>query len=260
MTGAAPRLVWWHNRRVFGPAEDARGLEQSPGHWLRRDLIAWPASHLPPGEDPAALDWRLHWSADDHIDPTASEPLPWPNVALSFDPDGLPHDVAAQFPHLGDHLCLRLPPEAVSKAREALRCQVAVSAELPSGRLAAAGQLQLPGVIDQLYAAAEAAELGPTWHVGTPTLRVWAPTAREVALLLWPEGEELHDPPQRTPDDPRRRRHLGGDRRTGLARCPVPLRGHGLRPAPPPGRGQPGDRPVLGRAHRELDPLGRWST
>lgn len=191
------RPDWWHNRRVFRPVEDARGLEQAPGHWLRTDLIAWPSSCLPPGEDPAGLYWRLHWSADDHIDPTASEPLPWPNVTLRLDPDGLPDDVAGQFPHLGDHLCLRLPPDAVAHVREALRCQVAVSAQLASGRLAAAGQVQLPGVIDELYADAATAELGPAWHFGTPTLRLWAPTARDVALLLWPPDAQLHDAPQR---------------------------------------------------------------
>ncbi len=182
---------------MFRPVEDARGLEKAPGHWLRTDLIAWPASQLPPGEDPSALYWRLHWSAEDHIDPTVSEPLPWPNATLRFDPDGLPAGVAARFPHLGGHLCLRLPPDAVANVREALRCQVAVSAQRPSGRIASAGQLQLPGVIDELYAPAATAELGPTWHFGTPTLRLWAPTARDVALLLWPADADLHDDPQR---------------------------------------------------------------
>ena len=187
---------WWHNRRVFRPVEDARGLEQAPGHWLRVDLIAWPGSQLPPGEDPSSLYWRLHSSADDHIDPTASEPMPWPTATLRFDPDGLPADVAAAFPHLSDYLCLRVPDGALD-LREALRCQLAVSAQLPSGRLATAGQLQLPGVIDECYGDAATAELGPTWHFGTPTLRLWAPTAREVSLLLWPAGAELHDAPQR---------------------------------------------------------------
>ena len=54
---------------VFRPAAEARGLDQAQGHWLRPDLIAWPPADLPPGENPASLDWRLHWSADDHIDP-----------------------------------------------------------------------------------------------------------------------------------------------------------------------------------------------
>ena len=184
---------------MFRPADEARGLDQAQGHWLRPDLIAWPASDLPPGEDPAGVDWRLHWSADDHIDPTASEPVPWETASLRFDPAGIPPEVAATVPHLRSHLALRVPAQAAARAPEALRCQVAVSVHQPSGRLVTAGQLQIPGVIDHLYAAAADAELGPAWHQGTPTPRLWAPTARDVALLLWPVGTDLHLEPQRHP-------------------------------------------------------------
>ena len=64
-----------------------------------------------------------------------------------------------------------------------------------SGRLQAAGHLQLPGVLDRRFAAAATAALGPTWIDGRPTLRVWAPTAREVTLLRWPGS--LHEQPER---------------------------------------------------------------
>ena len=74
-----------------------------------------------------------------------------------------------------------MPAQAAARAPEALRCQLAVSVHQPSGRLVTAGQLQIPGVIDHLYAAAADAELGPAWHQGTPTPRLWAPTARDVA-------------------------------------------------------------------------------
>ncbi len=146
---------------VFRPAAEARGLDQAQGHWLRPDLIAWPPADLPPGENPASLDWRLHWSADDHIDPAASEPVPVGGIVPAFRPG---RDTGRRgrnaFPHLRNHLALRLSPETAARAPEALRCQVAVSVHLPSGRLVTAGQLQLPGVIDELYAAAQDAELG----------------------------------------------------------------------------------------------------
>ena len=116
------------------------GLEESPGYWLRPGLIAWPPHRLPPGENPAALDWRLHWSATDRIDPTASEPVSWQVAGLSLDASGLPQEVLAQFPHLHNYLALRLPQSALTEVPEALRCQVALSVHLPSGRLAAAGQ------------------------------------------------------------------------------------------------------------------------
>ena len=182
---------------MFHSAGVARGLDQAQGHWLRSDLIAWPVWDLPPGESPANLDWRLHWSAYDHIDPTASEPVPWQTASARFDPAGIPPEAAAQFPHLRTHVALRLAPDVAAQAREALRCQVAVSVHMPSGRLVSAGQLQIPGVVDELYAAAVDAELGPAWHGGTPTLRLWAPTARDVSLLLWLDGADLHREPER---------------------------------------------------------------
>lgn len=181
---------------IPGP-DGADPLDRAPGHWLRADVIAWPTAHLPPDADPARLDWRLHWSPEDHIDPAARDPLPWGNAVLWLDRAGLPADLADAYPHLRTSLCLRVPEEAAALAREALRCQLAVSAHLPSGRLAAAGGLQVPGVLDELYAAAADATLGPAWYAGTPTLRLWAPTAREVALLLWPADAPLHHPPQR---------------------------------------------------------------
>ncbi len=45
--------------------------------------------------------------------------------------------------------------------------------------------VQIPGVLDALYAsAATTAHLGPTFRNGRPTLSVWAPTAKNVALEL----------------------------------------------------------------------------
>ena len=52
-------------------------LTLAPGHWVSRDLIAWPLDAVPVGVDPHELDWRLHWSADGGIDPSAREPVSW---------------------------------------------------------------------------------------------------------------------------------------------------------------------------------------
>lgn len=182
---------------MFRSSDEVPGLEQAPGHWLRTGVVAWPATSVPPGDNPVSLEWRLHWSEDDHIDPTASEPVPWHTASLTLDAAGLPPELAAAYPHLRNHLCLRVPDEAAAHAAEAVRCQVAVSGHRPSGRLATAGQLQLPGVIDELFAAATDARLGAQWRAGVPTLRLWAPTARRVTLLLWPAGASLHDQPER---------------------------------------------------------------
>ena len=168
-------------------------LTLAPGHWVSRDLIAWPVDAVPVGVDPHELDWRLHWSADGGIDPSAREPVSWHTGDLLLDPDGLPEDVREQRPQLTGYLALRVGPDAVAAAPDALRGQVVLSLHHPSGRLVNAGSLQLPGVLDDLYADAAHARLGLTWTAGAPTLRLWAPTAIGVRLRLWRPGHDLHD-------------------------------------------------------------------
>jgi pullulanase/glycogen debranching enzyme len=56
--------------------------------------------------------------------------------------------------------------------------------EVLKGRLRVGDRaVQIAPVLDDLYDAS-AAQLGPTWRDGVPTVAVWAPTARDVRLLL----------------------------------------------------------------------------
>jgi len=153
-----------------------------------------PVDAVPVGVDPHGLDWRLHWSADGGIDPSAREPVSWHTDDLRLDPDGLPDEVLARRPQLTGYLALRVGPRVVEEARDALRGQLVLSLHQPSGRLVTAGALQVPGVLDDLYADAEGARLGLSWADGTPTLRLWAPTARTVRLRLWCPDDDLHAP------------------------------------------------------------------
>ena len=59
-----------------------------------------------------------------------------------------------------------------------------------AGTLLGTTGVQIPGVLDDLYAPASAARLGPTWTRGRPALAVWAPTAKHVDLLLDPAGAQ----------------------------------------------------------------------
>ena len=120
-------------------------------HWVRRDLIVWNAR-------PDA-DVTLHHSGAATV--------------LAFEPAGLPHDVAARFPHIAGLSTFRVPPIDVA---EALRGELVVSSGDGST------SLQIPGVLDDVYAYD--GPLGVAFDGRVPTLRLWAPTARAVALLL----------------------------------------------------------------------------
>ena len=187
-------------RSTRGQSHD---LKHARAHWLSRGVIAWPRGGLAPGLDPYHLDWTLHWSASGDIDPGAPEPVDWECANLRPLPGAPQHEALAPFPHLAGALVLEVPDDL--DVRTALRGQVTLAAHLPSGRLVAASGLQISGVLDDLYADATSASLGATWTRGVPTLRVWAPTALDVGLLLWIgdaplDSEPRHVPMQRSPD------------------------------------------------------------
>ncbi|NJC83352.1 pullulanase-type alpha-1,6-glucosidase [Planosporangium mesophilum] len=97
-----------------------------------------------------------------------------------------------KYPHLWQYTALRVDPADRGTVRDALRGQVTVTATDAAGTPLEASSVQLPGVLDDLYAGATGAKLGPTFDGKRATLSVWAPTAQTVAL-------ELADTPSSTP-------------------------------------------------------------
>ncbi|MGX1269572.1 pullulanase-type alpha-1,6-glucosidase [Streptomyces phaeoluteigriseus] len=90
----------------------------------------------------------------------------------------------AKFPHLKASTAWTVDPRDRDRVREALRGQVVASQRAVNGAVLAATGVQTAGVLDDLYAGATKAHLGPTFRDGRPTLAVWAPTARKVALEI----------------------------------------------------------------------------
>jgi pullulanase len=112
----------------------------------------------------------------------ASIPLVW-SAPGSADPA-----VYEKFPHLTGFPVLRLAAGDLAMVPELLTGQVAVAMSAGGLRLNATG-LQIPGVLDDLYAAgATGAELGVAWAGEVPTVRLWAPTAKSVSMQVF-DGE-----------------------------------------------------------------------
>ncbi|HEY6124323.1 MAG TPA: pullulanase-type alpha-1,6-glucosidase, partial [Steroidobacteraceae bacterium] len=94
----------------------------------------------------------------------------------------------ARFPHLANLAAFKLPADAVAAAAQSLKGQLAVGAARP-GVGVDATSLQIPGVLDDLYAAnAGPVTLGPSFKHGQTTLRVWAPTARSLAVRVFADS------------------------------------------------------------------------
>ena len=165
-----------------GPVID---LTQARAHWLRTGLFAW---DLP--DDVRGWRFRLHTAPEGGLQPDAEAVVPGTSLPLALDPAGLPADVAAAFPHLAGYEALRLTGVSSQTVAELLRGQLVVAAYDDLGRLVDATGVQIPGVLDDLYAGAGSRTLGVSWRGATPTLAVWAPTAKDVDLLLRMQGSD----------------------------------------------------------------------
>ncbi|RDG35683.1 pullulanase-type alpha-1,6-glucosidase [Streptomyces corynorhini] len=91
----------------------------------------------------------------------------------------------AAYPHLKDVPAFTVDVRDRSRARTALRGPLTATQRAADGAVRAATGVQTAGVLDDLYGARAAeASLGPVFAHGRPTLSLWAPTARTVALEL----------------------------------------------------------------------------
>ena len=169
-------------------------LSVPKAHWLSEEWIAWPAAALPAGVDPRTLGWRLHVAPEGGLELLSQGVAGGDSAPLTWDPAGLPVELQETFRHLGDHVALRLDTTLAGQlgvdVGEALTGQIGVVQYDELGVVLDAAGVQIPGVLDDRYAGATDADLGVTWSGSArnprPTVRLWAPTAKDVDLLVWP--------------------------------------------------------------------------
>ncbi len=162
---------------------------KAQAHWLTRRYIAWP---VPYGKKAV---FTLFYAPEGGITVTQQGLQGGRQIQLEFVSDNLPQELAAKWPHLSTAVLLKVPDETLEIVPEILKGQIAVQVVAPDGQVLGATGLQIPGVLDDLYANDE--PLGIVWEADTPTLRVWAPTAKRVRLILSPspsaDGAETRD-------------------------------------------------------------------
>jgi pullulanase-type alpha-1,6-glucosidase len=165
--------------RAAGASPD---LSKQRAHWVREDLVAWKVSK------PASKSYRLHWSTEADLAVDDEAVTGGSSIPLDHDPQGLPDDVLTEFPHLEGYQAFRPQKRDLERVPEILTGQVAAAAYDDLGRLFDATGVQVPGVLDDVYAGAHDRDLGVTWRGPNPTFAVWAPTAQDVDLLVWAGG------------------------------------------------------------------------
>ncbi|WEH42169.1 pullulanase-type alpha-1,6-glucosidase [Streptomyces sp. AM 2-1-1] len=157
------------------PAPD---LTRAEAQWIDADTVVWKVNAT------AATSQQLVYAPDGGIsvvDGALSDEGQW----LRLGATSLTDAQRARFPHLTEYPAFRVDVRDRDRIREALRGQLIATQRAANGALLAATGVQTAGVLDSLYGAkATGAALGPVFSKGTPTLSVWAPTARTVQLEL----------------------------------------------------------------------------
>jgi pullulanase len=175
------------NDQIFTSPPDGesvvRGdLGKARSHWLTPDLIAW---QLEPDVDISNATFSLHFAEDAGLELTETGVAGGETLPLEPYESGIPEEVLAKFPHLATYTAFVLREGDAAEAKGLLKGQLAISASVDR-TIADATSVQIPGVLDVLYADAAYQEpLGVIWEGETPTLSVWAPTAQSVRLHLF---------------------------------------------------------------------------
>ncbi|WP_461475143.1 pullulanase-type alpha-1,6-glucosidase [Microbacterium sp. HJ5] len=164
------------------------GTGELRAHWIDAGTIAWPANL---GTTAADASWQLHSSADAKLALADGQVTGGEAVDLTRVDGGLTADQKALFPALAGFVALRVEDTDRDAAAALLKGQLMVSQRDAGGVLKAFTGVQIPGVLDDLYAdAAEDSELGVTFNKDKPTFRLWAPTAQKATLLTWDAGAD----------------------------------------------------------------------
>jgi len=156
---------------------------KAQAHWISQNFIAWPIDFN------ANAVYTLHYAHDGDLKLTNTGVEGGQTVPLLFVGSVMRPELVERFPHLQGASILKISDEFLAHIPDILKSQIAVSSSLSDGMPQGASALQIAGVLDDLYAkTAQNETLGISWQGDAPTLRVWAPTARGVSLLLFDDA------------------------------------------------------------------------
>jgi pullulanase-type alpha-1,6-glucosidase len=176
------QIVWL--LPIIGRGVDA-DLSQAQAHWVTRDTVLWKA------ETPESQAYSLRWSPDGGITAGTDGVVGGRTIRLTYDPAGPSDELKQKWPHLADYSAFTVPAAALDRVPQVLQGQVVAVETGSDGALRRATSVQIPGVLDDLYAEAAAdTVLGPTMGPGSRgTVRLWAPTAQNVTMLVFDSAE-----------------------------------------------------------------------
>ncbi|OYT87258.1 MAG: alpha-1,6-glucosidase [Burkholderiales bacterium PBB6] len=174
------------HQQVLVPA--AAPALPAQAYWLDRSRIQWPGVQASAGSR-----WRLVSSAQAQLKLQPGGAVQGVDASVRLTPDAstLPPEVAERFKFVPAGVRLRASLADQARLPALWRSQVWLLEESAQGQVLRATALQLPGALDDRYAAAEQVpELGVVPAAGRTTFRVWAPTAQSVSACVYPDGRQ----------------------------------------------------------------------
>jgi pullulanase-type alpha-1,6-glucosidase len=160
---------------------NAGNIHEQRAYWVLEDTIAWEDA------ESAANSYTLCYAPEGGLEATASGVTGGDCIDLTRDPAGLPQAVREKMPHIASLAALKIGADDLDLVPEILRSQIAVSAVNGAGVAQDATGLQIQGVLDDLFTYE--GELGVAWDGGVPTIRVWAPTAKNVTFHRFADSD-----------------------------------------------------------------------
>ncbi|MFF2810433.1 pullulanase-type alpha-1,6-glucosidase [Streptomyces sp. NPDC058000] len=165
MAGAAALALPPQPRAQAAPPGDQAKAE---AQWIDRTTVVWKGAQV--------ADAQMEFG-----EPGAPTGRTAGRIRLT--PGTLSPAERVAYPHLTGYPAFTVDPRDRALAPTALRERLIATQRTTDGPRTTG--VQIPGVLDDLYGTrAQHAALGPVFHAGRPTLAVWAPTARTVALEL----------------------------------------------------------------------------
>lgn len=159
-------------------------LSEATAYWLNSTTLALPGA-------PATDTYKLFYAANAGMSGSTNN-INGADGSYNLTPDsaGLSATLKAQFPHLKTALALTLSSADAANAKTRLKGQLVLAQFDSAGKLVQATSLQTANVLDSLYAtAAENTVLGASFdNADVPTIRVWAPSAKSVALNFYADA------------------------------------------------------------------------
>ncbi|BES71027.1 pullulanase-type alpha-1,6-glucosidase [Marinobacter nanhaiticus D15-8W] len=156
-------------------------IEGASAHWVDQQTLLWDDAE-------GASRVELRYDVNARIELNDGQLAGGSSVELAN--GSLSSASAEKFPHLANWPAFEVPLTG-SDRTDALKGQLVAAAYNADDELMAATRLQIPGVLDELFAYE--GQLGATVNGSGVDFRVWAPTAKAVNLHVFDAGKNATD-------------------------------------------------------------------